>query len=144
MEYLYLLAVIPFIISSIVLFFKYRKVNTKYKLTIAELNKPLREGYYEGDIPLELIEGGVVKSKNSYHYIVYVKELDRYTNGECKIKLDRVEITSGYETSYYQHIRNVAKSRFCTVIPSTKVVWLESEESLKEQRRLKLENIEKL
>lgn len=144
MEYLYLLAAIPFIVSSIILYLRYRKVNTKYNLTITELKKTLREGYYEGDIPLELTENGVVISTHTYHFIGYVREIDKYTNGESKIELDRIEITSGYDTRQYAHITRVATNRFCSVVPSKDIEWLESEESLKEQRKLKLETIENL
>ncbi len=142
--YLYLLVAIPFIISSIILYLKYKKVNTKYNLMIAELKKPLREGYYEGDIPLEIIDDDAVVSNNKYHFIVYIRELDRYTNGESKVELDRIEIINGYSSEHYGHIKNVAKKRFCSVVPSNKIEWLESEESLKEQRKLKLEIIKNL
>jgi len=143
--YLYLLVSVPFIISSIILYSKYKSMATKYELAIAELDKTLREGYYEGDIPLELsdIDGKVV-SKHTYHYIVYIKEIDRYTNGECKVVLDRVEVTSGPDSNQYEHIKNVVKKRFCSVIPSNKVIWLEREETLKEQRRRKLEQLNEL
>lgn len=145
MIYLYLLVAVPFIITSVIFFIKYKKANTKYNLAIGEFNRTLREGYYEGDIPLESTDvSGNVLSKHTYHYIVYVKQLDRYTNGECKIKLDRVEVTSGYHSSNYEHIKGVVKKRFCSVMPEDKIEWLESEEALKEQRRLKLESIEKL
>jgi len=145
MEYLYTLVAIPFIISSIVLYLKYKKVNNKYSLTLQEFNRTIREGYYEGDMPLEIsdIDGNII-SKHKYHYIIYVNEIDRYTNGESKVELNRIEITSGYDSGQYEHIRKVVTKRFCSVIPSDKIEWLESEETLKQQRKLKIETIENL
>ena len=145
MEYLYLLVAIPFIVSSVVLYRKYKIMSTKYELVIRELNKVLREGYYEGDIPLETTDkDGVVLTKHTYHYVVYVNEIDRYINGECNVTLNRVEITNGYESSRYQHIKDTVIERFCSVIPSNKVTWLESESVIKEQRREKLKQINKI
>jgi hypothetical protein len=71
--------------------FKYSKLNTTYKNLqekvsglISELNKPLRLGYYKISCTQ-----GIIK----YDAIIYVYELDRYTNGDSSIKLKNINIT---------------------------------------------------
>jgi hypothetical protein len=138
-EYLYLLATLPFIATSVIFFLKYKKSITEINSYLDDLNKPFREGYYDGNMPIVTKDDdGKILTSDCYEYVVYVEELDKYTNGESKIKLIRSEIISGISQNQYNYIERVVSSRFCSVRASSDITWLESEKSLKKQRKEKL------
>ena len=91
--------VILLILSCIFFSYVYNSLNKKYNnlidkasTLIDELNKPLRMGYYKMACE-QTLHGGY--HKIDFFPVVYVSEIDRYTNGECKIKLERIEISCG-------------------------------------------------
>ena len=86
---------------------------------------------------------GFYMNCRSYRAIVYVKELDRFSNGYSSIKIDRIESceTGSYGTS--QSISD-AKNSFITIKLTEKIEWLESEENLKRTRKAKLEKLKNL
>lgn len=73
-----------------------------------------------------------------------MQELDRYTNGDCKIQLSNIEISSGFSIEQYDWVKRGLRERFVTVKPQKDIVWLESEESIKELRKQKLEKLKEL
>lgn len=145
MNYLLLLSAVPFIILSIFLYIRYRhyKVNyenlsEKYKdvrKDIREMNKSLRKGYYEEKVNFCETKGG---QGDPYDCVVYIEELDRYTNGDSKIKLTKVEVINGFHSNLYSQARSAVERKFCTIKPTKDIEWLESEGKLKEKRREKL------
>jgi hypothetical protein len=70
---------------------------------------------------------------------VWIKELDRYNNGFCKIELTKVENNSSEDWYDRQ-----CKTEFCSLRRVSDIEWCESENRIKEERKHKLEQIKKL
>ena len=145
MNYLYLLP-IPFIISTGIFIYFFIKIKNKYKTLITNVenfkNDHLRKGYFERTLHLlrEKEDRDSGKS-DTYRCIIYIKELDRYTNGESKIKLWDIEILNGIDGNQYDHVKAIIRRQFSSVMPSKDITWLESESSLKKIRKEKLQQI---
>lgn len=109
---------------------------------LKDIFKTNRYGCYNGVVNL-LSDNDKKNNKNGeqYDYIIYVKEIDRYTNGMSKIELIDIEVIAGYEISNYSWIKEAQTKRFCSVRKTSDIEWLESEESLKELRKEKLNKI---
>lgn len=152
-------------VSSVVLVFVLIKANRKTKKIKNELNKIKenfnnlndninkiknyinpdtgRNGYYSGStIILSKEEKAAGEKGEKYDYIVYVKELDKYTNGESKIQLSNIEVISGFESEQIDWLKTCINKKFCSIIKTSAVTWLESEETVKEMRKQKLEKLE--
>ena len=76
-----------------------------------------------------------------YKCILYVKELDRYTNGMSKIELTEIELISGFDSSQFDHVKRTMRTKFSSLKKTSEIEWLESEDSIKELRRQKLKKI---
>ena len=135
------LALVLFI-ALIELNIRYYKLVNKETITnkyISELNKPLRYGYISKPLTWN--------DTTKFTCRVYVKELDRFTNGESRIEIEKIEsgITSGQISP--TAVENFIRDQFISVVETSDVVWLESENAIKDVRRKKLEqlkeNIEK-
>jgi len=75
--------------------------------------------------------------------IVYVRELEMYDNGMSKIKLEKIELVS--VSSYYRSdVRNAIKENFASLTKTSNIEWLEIKQTLKDIRREKLKQINKL
>ena len=112
--------------------YKYKLIKEKIK----ELNKPLRQGYYRYNCTQ-----GTIK----WTPTIFVYELDRYTNGESKISMDRIEITVKDDGSFnFKNANEFIIKQFETIVKTTNIIWLESEQSIKDIRRNKLEQIQKI
>lgn len=72
---------------------------------------------------------------------VFVKEIDRYTNGMSRISLVSVEVTSGFNPTMFNWAKTVIESRFSSIRNTNEITWLESEDAIKKLRREKLERI---
>lgn len=90
-----------------------------------------RVGFYK------YISGG-----GSYRAYVYIKELDRYTNGYSKIKIDKIDPTSS--SAYTDDSIKGAKESFNSLKITSEIEWLESEDHIKKVRKEKLESLKKL
>ena len=133
--------VILLILSCIFFSYVYNSLNKKYNnlidkasTLIDELNKPLRMGYYK----MTCIQDNTI----DYFPIVYVSEIDRYTNGECKIKLERVEISCGNKNFSVTSAEIFVRKEFKSLVNITDITWLESEQTIKDQRKNKLKQLE--
>ena len=69
----------------------------------------LLQGYYSNNIHLTDTDS---KKTDTYTYIAYVSELERYKNNLSKIKLNSVEIESGVSVDQY----------FCFIISYTSYI----------------------
>lgn len=134
------LTIVSFIFSM--LFFIYLYKYIKIKKVLNELNKPLRKGYYK--------QGLVTKSKinfseekEEFYSTIYVIELDRYTSGESKIKIDYIEPGIQESKMPKSKIENFIKETFKSIVKTSDINWLDSELSIKEMRREKLSKIKK-
>lgn len=131
MNLLTILIILLFIISIafIILFNKYKKI----KKVLKSLNTPLRQGYYK----MSCTQG-----KNNYTGIINVYEIDRFTNGDSKIKINNIEITKMDNNSInIESAIEFLKGDFCSIKKTNNIIWLESENSIKESRKNKLNEI---
>lgn len=114
--------------------YKYNVLKGKIK----ELNKPLRHGYYR----LNCTQGTTKK----WEPTVFVNELDRYTNGESRISMSRIEIKvdDGDGQFNFKTANEFVIRKFESIVKTSDITWLESEQSIKDIRRNKLEQIQKI
>jgi len=76
-----------------------------------------------------------------YSAYVYVNEIDRYTDGYSKIRIDRIEaFTKSSESDAIEKSTNA----FLSLKLTNEIEWLESEDNIKRIRKEKLEQIAKL
>jgi len=121
--------------------------NTKDLISSYEDLKNLsnRRGYYENTINLMSPEDKKNGLKGEpYSCILYVKELDRYTNGMSKIELTEIELISGFDSSQFEHVKRTMRTKFPSLKKTSDVEWLESEDNIKEIRRQKLKKISEI
>jgi len=131
-----LLCIFCFIEILVILFL--RKKNNKIKGLISSLEKPLRHGYYKEN-GTQLVFG----EKLSYNSIIFVNEVDRYTNGESKIKLENIEIKASNSSIDCNCVKDFIKTCFKSIKNTSEITWLESETSIKEMRKDKLAQLKK-
>lgn len=157
-----IITTIVFFLLSIIFFILYLRMKNKYIKTDEELqdsqkfNKVLnstlssikdelttkRIGYYEDSVNILSPEDHRNnKPGDAYKIITHVKELDRYTNGMSKISITDMEVISGFDTYQYEYVKKCMGNKFQSVKKTSDIEWLESEESLKEVRKQKLEKI---
>jgi len=113
----------------------------KYELLVQELRPP-RKGYFKGSINLV-----IDKEKNitqQYDYVVHINEIDRYTNGECKIKINYIDVVSGFDPGQFEWIKKSASMRFSSVMKISDIEWLESDDEIKRLRKEKLKKLESM
>lgn len=117
------------------------KISTTKKFQILKDDLSTKKsGYYKETVNLITDSADPTKTK-PYDSIVYIRELDRYTNGVSKIELVKIEVTSGFDVYQYDWIKKCLQSRFASLKKTSDIEWLESEEKLKEQRKQKLQKI---
>jgi hypothetical protein len=70
--------------------------------------------------------------------------LDRYTNGESEIKIDKIDY--GIVNSVVNHdiIKDYLENNIPSIIKTSDVTWLKSEESIKKIRKQKLEQLKQI
>jgi hypothetical protein len=118
--------------TSIHYFKKCKSIKSDVTQIITDLSKHNRKGYYK----IGMMQGDI-----KYKPILYVTEIDRYTNGDSKIQLDRIELCCGDSQLNHQSANNYIINDFESLVPSTKVTWLDSENEIKEIRKEKLQRL---
>lgn len=123
-------------LSVITLFvlYKYLMLNRKVSKTIKNIESPIRKGYYEISL-----EQGTQKTQIDIH--VFVKEIDRYTNGNSRLKLDNIEIHCGNNLYDKKSILIYVRKTFVSLKKTSDIEWLESENAIKEARKNKLSHL---
>jgi len=111
----YLFSIIKIITFAAIIITHYNSIEIK------SLN-PI--GYYEETVRLGSTENDTKSS--DYKCLVYIKELDKYSNGLSKIQFENVEIVSGFDSSLYDHVKNIIKKRFISTRKTTNIEWLKS------------------
>jgi len=76
-----------------------------------------------------------------YSAYVYVNEIDRYSDGYSKIKINNIE---PFNKNYISGSLKNAKDSFLTLRKTNDIEWLESEDNIRKIRKEKLENLKKL
>ena len=112
---------------------KYNSLISKVGSLVDELNKPLRFGYY--------VEAYIQNNRIKYSPIIFISEIDRYTNGESKIKIERIELGCSDYDFDSMSAESFTKRDFKSLRKTADIVWLESEQSIKDVRRKKLEQL---
>ena len=163
MQIFIILSIIFFILTIIFLFLfiskrtklkifesKFKKLEKEQKEEINKIKNSLsltnRNGFYNNSIKLVTPEDNAkgLSVGNDYRVIIYVKEIDRFTNGMSKIQLITIEVVHGFDNSQYEWVKTTFKSKFSSIKKTSEIEWLESEEDLKELRKQKLEKLEQL
>jgi hypothetical protein len=120
-------------------------LNKKLQIAIEDLKLKRRNGFYSDTLILLSTEQRKNNEKGEpYNYIVYVTELDKYTNGLSKIKLDRIEIISGFDCNEFNWVRESVEKKFASIKKTSEIEWLENEENVKDMRKEKLDRIKNL
>ena len=83
-------------------------------------------------------------TEEKFESLVTVKELDRYTNGESKVEIESIDPGISEEKMSKKRIEDYIRTQFISIIKTTEVTWLESEETIKEQRKNKLERLKEV
>ena len=107
----------------------------------------MRKGHYAKSFYQQKI-GDSEDNKIIYDVEIFVSELDRYTNGESKIKLEYLEIIPAVSANNnikfdYGHANEFVKGCFNSIKNTSEITWLESEASIKEMRKDKLAQLKK-
>jgi len=142
---------ILFIVLYIKMKKKYSETDSKYSNLLELFNNFKKEitsdrkGYFSVTLNLMTPEDHLNGLPGEpYKCIVYVKELDRYTNGMCKIELTEVELISGFDQTQFEHVKRTLRTQFSSLKKITDIEWLESEDSIKELRKQKLKKISEI
>lgn len=122
------------ILISIALFALFVIILLKYIFLKKDVNKLYeigtgRKGYYYYNYGF------------SCKFIIYINELDRYTNGYSKISIDTIEIVNGDKRD--KETINYAITNFLTLKRTDSIEWLDGEMSIKKSRKEKLDKIKK-
>ena len=105
---------------------------------INDLNKPLRKGYIEN----ELVGNSKINGeKIDFKVKIYVNELDRYTSGESKIKIDYIEPCVSENDVSHHSVKDYITDKLPSVFKTSDINWLESETAIKDIRKEKLKQI---
>ncbi len=132
--------VILITIIFFIVYIKYKKLKNAVNKTISELNKPLRYGYYIRSLNITQ-PGAPNKPFDTY---VYVKEIDRYTNGDSKISIDRIEPIISENDMTHDRVIKYIKDEFKSIRLTSDITWLESENEIKEMRKNKLKHLKEV
>ena len=122
-----------------------KNLNRKLAIAIEDLSPKKKWGYYKETVTLVSEED---KKNNipgdKYVCIVYVKEMERFTNGESKTQIMEIEIESGFASDQYEYVKGIVRKRFVSIKNTVDIEWLESQNEVKEMRKQKLEKIKNI
>jgi len=80
---------------------------------------------------------------DKYQSIVYVEEIDKYTDGTSKIRIVDVELVSGFDSSQFEYVKKMIRTKFPSIKKTSEITWLVSENEIKRERKEKLDKINK-
>ena len=126
-----------FIILFLNYFLKYNNLRKEVSVIILKLKSPLRDGYYKQSLSAK---NDTIK----FESIIYIKEIDRYTNGESKIIIDKIDYGINDNKVSHSSIDEFINGYFKSVVKTSDITWLESEQNIKAQRKEKLERLKEI
>lgn len=129
---------VAFLFTSFTTYFfikKYKKLTNELSIVISDVEKHNRHGYYK----MKCLQGTI-----NFEPIVFVTEIDRYTNGESKLKLDKIEISCGNNNFNSESAKKFVENEFESLVLSSKIIWLDSEVEIKELRKEKLQRLKNI
>lgn len=136
------ISIFGFILMTVlfsILFFKYRKLTKNIRNIVENLQKTWRRGYITQSL---VITNDNPEIKDiDFEPILYLREIDRYTNGTSKVEIEKIEYGIDSEKFNIQRLDKYIRERFKSIVKTTDVIWLESENEIKELRKNKLEQL---
>jgi len=96
----------------------------------------LREGFYADTI--KFAENQDAEETDDYDVKVYVKELEKYTNGYSKIEHIRTDVYSGFSQNKYDMAKRTIQNKFESVVKTSDITWLEVDEDINKLRKEKI------
>lgn len=136
------ISIFGFILMTVlfsILFFKYRKLTKNIRNIVENLQKTWRRGYITQSL---VITNDNPEIKDiDFEPILYLREIDRYTNGTSKVEIEKIEYGIDSENFNIQRLDKYIRERFKSIVKTTDVIWLESENEIKELRKNKLEQL---
>lgn len=139
------ISIFGFILMTVlfsILFFKYRKLTSNIKNIrniVENLQKTWRRGYITQSLVITN-DNPEIKDIN-FEPTLYLREIDRYTNGTSKVEIEKIEYGIDSEKFTIERIDKYIRERFKSIVKTTDVIWLESENEIKELRKNKLEQL---
>lgn len=139
------ISIFGFILMTVlfsILFFKYRKLTSNIKNIrniVENLQKTWRRGYITQSLVITN-DNPEIKDIN-FEPTLYLREIDRYTNGTSKVEIEKIEYGIDSEKFNIQRLDKYIRERFKSIVKTTDVIWLESENEIKELRKNKLEQL---
>ena len=103
---------------------------------IIDETSSLRKGYYNYTINLSSANGD---KTSPYIGLVMVTELEKYKNDYSKIKVDSINIISGYNIQEYEYVKSAMFKKFSPIKVSSEITWLEEEIPISKIRKEKLD-----
>lgn len=104
-----------------------------------ELNSDKKHGFFKETITLLREEDKITgKSGDPYDVNVYVMEEERYNNGLSKVKLEKIEVISGFKQINYKTVIDCVKNKFSSLVETKDVNWLEPIVPITQQRKDKI------
>lgn len=113
---------------------------SKFNRLLKEFVSDDRIGYYDSN-GIYLIDD----PNGRFYCRIFVKELEKYTNGMSKIELQNIEVINypANGNNYIADVKLRIKNQFSILKKTSDIEWLEPTKNIKQQRREKLEQIKK-
>jgi len=118
-------------------YIKYRNLRKEVSGIVLKLNSPLRYGYYKQGLTAK-------NDTEKFESLIYVKELDRYSNGESKIVIDKIDYGISDSRVSSSGIDDFIRGCFKSIVKTSDITWLESEQNIKDQRKEKLAHLKEI
>jgi len=136
------------IIMFLTYFLKYKNIVKKTKKFVSELETN-RKGYYTQKYTQttglnEIISDKLTPVIYSCDVLFNIREIERYKDDISKIELISLEIKSTDSRLNKESVLKSAKSDFLSLKKTSDIKWLEIETTLKEQRKVKLNQLKEL
>ena len=132
-------------VLCIFLFIRNMYLSKRIKRYILECKKPLRLGHITYDLSAKGTDkNGLPTPEIDFKSLVYVNELDRYTNGESRIEIQSIEPGIEENKVSKEVVEKFIKDKFKSLQKTSNIIWLESEQSIKDMRKEKLKKLEGL
>ena len=116
---------------------KNRNKNKKINTILDEIKKPIRHGYFTKNLE-------ITNKLNSTAANIEFEPLVYDSNGLSKIEIDKIEPGISNDAYSSEKIKKFIRSGFKSLMSTNDITWLESEESIKEMRRNKLEKLKEV
>jgi len=84
-----------------------------------------RIGYYSDKVDLTDSKDTLKSVTERYKVRVFIKEVEKYSNGLLKIELTKVEVLEGWNPNQYDWVKTCIKYKFSSLKKESDITWLE-------------------